>query len=257
MRLGHLNIPGTLTLLAVAAIWEIWVRSGVAQYEFLPAPSAIAFGLVEIVGSGELLTNTAHTLGSVLIGWIASCAIGGTLGLLLGLSALARRYLLATLEVLRPLPAIAFLPVALLLFNFSLTTELILIVYASMWPMFVNTMGGITNVTSRLHDVGLTLQLSRLRMLTKVLIPAAAPSILVGCRLSLGTSLVMAIIAEMLGNPHGLGYAVVSALQAMRPERMFAYVIFTGVLAIVLNNGIMIASRRLLAGHDREASAHA
>jgi ABC-type nitrate/sulfonate/bicarbonate transport system permease component len=94
-------------------------------------------------------------------------------------------------------------------------------------------------------------------MLTKVLIPAAAPSILVGCRLSLGTSLVMAIVAEMLGNPHGLGYAVVSALQAMRPERMFAYVIFTGVLAIVLNNGIMIASRRLLAGHDREASAHA
>jgi len=124
------------------------------------------------------------------------------------------------------LPAIAFLPVALLLYNFSLTTELIVIVYASIWPMFVNTMGGVVSVASRLHDVRLTLQLSRWQMLTKVLIPAAAPAIMVGCRLSLGTCLVMAIIAEMIGNPHGLGYAVVSALQAMRPERMFAYVIF-------------------------------
>jgi sulfonate transport system permease protein len=256
MRLDRLNIPGTLTLLAVALLWEMWVRFGAVHFEFLPAPSAIAIGFDEIVRSGELLTNTAHTLGSVLIGWMASCAIGGALGLLLGLSAWARRYLLATLEVLRPLPAIAFLPVALLLFNFSLTTELVLIVYASMWPMFVNTMGGIASVASRLHDVGLTLHLSRSRMLTQVLIPAAAPAILVGFRLSLGTCLVMAIIAEMLGNPHGLGYAVVNTLQAMRPERMFAYVIFTGVLAIALNNCVVLASRWLLAGHTREASAH-
>jgi ABC-type nitrate/sulfonate/bicarbonate transport system permease component len=257
MRPGLLNIPGTLTLLAVAALWEIAVRSGATQYEYLPAPSAVIVGFEEIARSGELLANTAHTLRSVLIGWALSCTIGGALGLLLGLSALARRYLLASLEVLRPLPAIAFLPVALLLYNFSLTTELIVIVYASIWPMFVNTMGGVVSVASRLHDVGLTLQLSRRQMLTKVVIPAAAPAIMVGCRLSLGTCLVMAIIAEMIGNPHGLGYAVVSALQAMRPERMFAYVIFTGVLAISLNACLIFASGKLLRGFAREAAAHA
>jgi len=257
MRPSFLNIPGTLTLLAVAAAWEASVQSGAVTFEYLPAPSGIIIALVDLVSSGELAANTAHTMRSVLIGWILSIAIGSGLGLLFGLSAFARRYFLASLEVLRPLPAIAFLPVALLLFSFSLTTELIIIVYASVWPMFVNTMGGITNVSSRLHDVSLTLQLSRRRALTKVLIPAAAPAIMVGCRLCMGTALVMAIIAEMIGNPHGLGYAVVSALQAMRPERMFAYVIFVGVLAISLNACLILASRQLLSGHTREVSHHA
>lgn len=250
------NIPGTLTLLLVAAAWEALVRSGAVAFEYLPAPTSIIVAFAEIVRSGELAANTSHTIQSVLIGWVIACAIGGALGLLLGLSPLARRYLLASLEVLRPLPAIAFLPVALLLFNFSLTTELIVLVYAAIWPMFVNTMGGIMNVASRLHDVGLTLQLSRARMMTKVLLPAAAPAIMVGARLSLGTALVMAIIAEMIGNPHGLGYAVVGALQAMRPERMFAYVIFVGVLAILLNAGLILAARWLLRGHSREATSH-
>jgi ABC-type nitrate/sulfonate/bicarbonate transport system permease component len=257
MRLKDLNVPGLLTLLSAAALWEILVRSGVLTFAYLPAPSAIIIAFAEIAVSGELLATTAHTLRSVLIGWVLACAIGGGLGLLLGLSPLARRYLLASLEVLRPLPAIAFLPVTLLLFNFSLTTELIVIVYASLWPMFVNTMGGVAGIASRLHDVGITLQLSQRHLATKLLVPAAAPAIMVGCRLSLGTSLVMAIIAEMIGNPHGLGYAVVSALQAMRPERMFAYVIFVGGLAILLNACVLLADRLVFRGHARGAAKHA
>ena len=93
---------------------------------------------------------------------------------------------LASLEVLRPLPAIAFLPLALLLFNFSLTTELVLIIYASIWPVLINTMGGVMSVTSRLYDVGRTLRLSRVQTLVKVIVPAAAPAIVTGCRLSMG-----------------------------------------------------------------------
>jgi ABC-type nitrate/sulfonate/bicarbonate transport system permease component len=256
MQRRPVNIPGILALLLVAALWEALVRSGLMAFEYLPAPSGIAVAFFDVLASGELFVHTAHTIRSVLIGWLLACAIGGALGLLLGLSSFARRYLLASLEVLRPLPAIAFLPVSLLLFSFSLTTEVIVIVYASIWPMFVNTMGGLLNVASRLYDVGLTLQLSRPRILTKVLIPAAAPAIVVGCRLSLGTALVMAIIAEMIGNPHGLGHAVVTSLQAMQPARMFAYVIFVGVLAIVLNAGLLFATQRLLASHHREAVQH-
>ncbi|HEX4407827.1 MAG TPA: ABC transporter permease subunit [Xanthobacteraceae bacterium] len=250
---AKLNIPGTLTLLALVALWEVAVRGGAVTFDYLPAPSAIAVAFVGIVRSGELLTATLHTLGSVLIGWVLALVIGGALGLLFGLSAFARRWFLATLEVLRPLPAIAFLPVALLLFSFSLTTELVVMVYASIWPMFINTMGGIANVSSRLNDVGLTLKLSPTQTLLKVLIPAAAPSILVGARLCLGLTLVLAIIAEMIGNPHGLGYAVVNALIAIQPEQMFAYVLFIGVLAIALNALLLQAARLLLPAYGRGA----
>jgi sulfonate transport system permease protein len=256
MRTTAINIPGIATLAAVALAWELAVRTGLVTFEYLPAPSAIAVAFVGIVRSGELLANTAHTLRSILIGWLLALLIGGALGLIFGLSRFGRRYFLASLEVLRPLPAIAFLPVALLLFNFSLTTELVVMVYASIWPMFTNTMGGIANVASRLHDVSLTLKLSRFDTLVKVLLPAAAPAILVGARLCLGTTLVMAIIAEMIGNPHGLGYAVVSALMSIQPEQMFAYVLFIGVLAIALNGCLILAARGLLPAYGREAAAH-
>ena len=256
MRIPPINIPGIVTLVAVVAAWEAAVRSGLVTFEYLPAPSAIAEAFVGIVRSGELLTNTVHTLRSVLIGWVLALLIGGMLGLVFGLSAFARRYFLASLEVLRPLPAIAFLSVAVLLFNFSLTTELVVMVYASVWPMFINTMGGISNVAPRLHDVSLTLKLSRAQTLTKVLLPAAAPAILVGARLCLGTTLVMAIIAEMIGNPHGLGYAVVSALMAIQPEQMFAYVLFIGILAIALNGCLLLVARRLLPAYGREVAHH-
>ena len=82
----------------------------------------------------------------------------------------------------------------------------------------------------------------------KVLLPAAAPAILVGARLCLGTTLVMAIIAEMIGNPHGLGYAVVSALMSIQPEQMFAYVLFIGVLAIALNGCLLVRRAPPVAG---------
>ena len=168
-----------------------------------------------------------------------------------------RRWSLASFEVLRPLPAIAFLPLALLLFNFSLTTELVLMIYASVWPVFINTMGGVMGVTSRLYDVSRTLRLSRMQTLVKVIVPAAAPAIVTGCRLSMGLTLVMAIVAEMIANPHGLGYAVISELQAMQPQRMFAYVLFIGMLSIALNAGLLWVSRHILRSHRWAHADHA
>lgn len=248
------NLSGTVTIIVVLAIWEIAVRGGLVTFEYLPAPTAIIAAAWGLLLSGELVAQTAHTIGAVLLGWLIACAGGLTLGLLLGFSRTAKRYVEATLELLRPLPGIAFLPVALLIFNFSLQTELVVMVYASIWPILINTMSGILGVAPRLHDVGRTLRLSRMRVLTRVLIPAAAPSIIVGCRLGLGTALVMAIIAEMLGNPHGLGYAVVSELQAMQPERMFVYVLLIGFLGLALNAVLVGVSQRLLRGH-RQAHA--
>jgi len=164
---------------------------------------------------------------------------------------------LSPAKPLRPLPAIAFLPLALLLFNFSLTTELVLMIYASVWPVFINTMGGVMGVTSRLYDVSRTLRLSRMQTLVKVIVPAAAPAIVTGCRLSMGLTLVMAIVAEMIANPHGLGYAVISELQAMQPQRMFAYVLFIGMLSIALNAGLLWVSRHILRSHRWAHADHA
>ncbi len=249
MRLPRINIPGTATLLVLTGFWEWSVRSGYFAFEYLPAPSDIFRAWIDLIKSGELFEYTIHTLSAVAIGWVAAVSIGISLGILLGLSQTARNWSLASLEILRPLPAIAFLPLALLLFNFSLQTELVLIIYASAWPAFVNTMGGVMNVPAQLRDVSKSLRLSTMQTLIKIVLPAAAPAIVVGCRLSMGLTLIMAIIAEMLANPHGLGYAVISELQAMQPQRMFAYIVYIGVLAICLNALLTQVSEYILRHH--------
>src|SRR5215468_7091064 len=179
------NIAGLLTMAACGLVWELTIQAGILEYQYLPAPSAIIQGAGELAASGELAAATVHTLQSVFLGWAIAVAAGVSLGLLLGFSPLLRRYSLATIEVLRPMPAIAFVPVALLLFGFSIETELMVIILPSLWPVLVNTMGGVAAVHARLTDVGRTLQLSRAAMLCRVMLPAAMPAILVGTRLSL------------------------------------------------------------------------
>jgi sulfonate transport system permease protein len=243
MSARWINVPGLLTIAAVLGLWEAAVRSGQLAFDYLPPPSGILLALAGLAHSGQVFIDTAHTLRSVLIGWTIACGIGIALGLLLGLSGLARRYCMASVEVLRPMPGIAFLPLALLVFKFSLETELAVIIYPALWPIMINTMGGVADVATRLHDVSRTLHLTRAQSLAKVLIPAAAPAILVGARLSLGVALVMAIIAEMIGNPQGLGHAIIRDMQAFQPEKMFANVFVVGILGIALNAALLALSR--------------
>ena len=127
------------------------------------------------------------------------------------------------------MPGIAFLPLALLIFNFSLETELAIIIYPALWPVMINTMGGVDrrgeaparrrpHVSPDAHAGAVQGRSFR----------PPRPAILVGARLSLGVALVMAVIAEMLGNPQGLGYAIIREMQAFQPEKMFAAVLVVG-----------------------------
>jgi sulfonate transport system permease protein len=188
---------------------------------------------------GLLLHDLLHTLVSIAIGWTIAMIVGVSIGLLLGFSALARRYLLASIEVLRPMPGIAFAPLGLLLFGFSLQTELVVTVLPTVWPVMINTMGGIANVQPRLTDVGRTFRLSSHEIVCYLLLPAAMPSIVVGARISLGLALVMSIVAEIVGNPEGLGYGILREQQALHPEFMFAYIAVVGALGVILNAGVL------------------
>ena len=238
-RLPRLNVPGLVTLVICVALWELAIRSGSVHYDYLPPPSAIFGGFLELVRSGQLAIDTLHTVKSVLIGWAVAMVLGVVLGLILGSSPLVRRYSLASIEVLRPMPAIAFVPVALLLFGFSIETELIVIILPSLWPVLINTMGGVMGIHARMFEVGRTFRLPRAEIVRKILLPAALPAILVGARISMTLALVLAVVAEMVGNPNGLGYAIVRDQQALRPELMFADVVVIGLIGIVLNAALV------------------
>ena len=236
------------------ALWELAVRSGLAQYGYLPPPSEIGAALVSMPATRPIATEFAHTLTAVFLGWTIAVLLGLIGGTALGLSAVARRYGLATVEVLRSLPGIAFVPLAMLLFGFSLQMELAVIVFPAIWPVFVNTMSGMQALPLRLHDVAHSMRLSHADALFKIYMPAAAPAILVGCRLSLTLSLVLAVIAEMVGNPEGLGYAVVREQQGLQPAFMFAYVFLIGLTGIALNSLVVAAGKAIIPGELQRPS---
>ena len=171
--------------------------------------------------------------------------LGISLGFLLGLSPTARRYSLASIEVLRPMPGVAFAPVGLLLFGFSLKTEMVVTILPVLWPVLVNTIGGVTGVHQRLYDVGRTFRLGRKDTILRIILPAAMPPIVVGARISLGLALVLAVVAEMVGTPEGLGYGIVREQQALRPDLMFAYIVTVGFIGIALNVGMLALAEAL------------
>jgi sulfonate transport system permease protein len=242
-------MQATIVPAIILAAWEAAVRFG-AGYEFLPAPSTIVLATFDVLRSDDLPSQVVHSLTAIVTGWLVASLIGVLLGIIFGLSRQLREWAMPSIEVLRPLPAIAFLPVAILLFNFSMRTELLLITYACIWPVFVNTLRGVVGVPSQLRAVAEVLKLGRVHTVISIIIPAAAPSILVGCRVGLGLALIMAIVAEMLANPAGLGYAVISELQAMQAGRMFAYVLLICLLSILINYAMAIATSLLLRHHS-------
>ena len=245
-RLASLNWLGLGTMLCLLALWQALVGAGVLDYEYLPAPTAVAEAGARLTLSGELPATTGHTLRVVLLGWLAAGTIGIGLGLLLGLSDSAWRWSMASLEAIRAMPPICLVPVALLIFGFSVRMELTIIVYAAAWPVMINTIDGARGVRAELLQVARILRLSRSETIRKIILPAARPLMIVGLRLALSFALVLAIVAEVAGNPSGLGNAIVSAQQALRPDEMFVYVLAIGLLGVALNAAFAVLVRRAI-----------
>lgn len=242
------NVPGALALVVIVAFWQLAVEVGWLTYQFLPAPSTIGRAMSDMTSSGELSDAMGHTVSAALAGWGIASVAGVAVGLAMGLSRPVWRYGMSTVEILRSVPAISLVPVAILVFGFSLRMEVAIITYVCWWPVLVATVTGVGQVTVRHRDVARQLQLGRLAHLQKITLPAAMGDIIVAMRLALSLALALAVVSEMIGNPHGVGYQMVLAQQSIRPDRMLAYIVVIGILGILFNAVFVGATRWLFPG---------
>jgi sulfonate transport system permease protein len=228
--------------------WEALVRTGVVHFGYLPAPSAILGGFGDLLLSGALARDLAHTLGVALLSAAIAILLGVTIGAAMGLLPLFQAFTGSSIDFLRSLPVIALIPVAILVLGPEFRTEVVIAVYAATWPVLVNTAGGVRAVHPQLHEVARTFQLSRAEHLRKIILPASVPAILVGSRLAVISALVVAILAEMLANPQGVGWGLMQALNGLRVERMWAYSVTCGALGFLVNAALVYAVRHALPG---------
>jgi sulfonate transport system permease protein len=233
---------------ALVAVWQLAVELGRLRYQFLPAPSAIMGALGRLTESGELPGAVLHTVSAALGGWVIASVAAVLVGLVLGLSRTAWSFTMSSVEVLRAVPAISLVPLAILLFGFSLRTEITVITYVAWWPVLVATVAGVSQVTQRHEDVARALQLSRGARVLKVVLPTAMSQIIVAMRLALSLALALAVVTEMVGNPAGVGYQMILAQQAIQPAEMFAYILVIGVIGIAFNAVFVNLTSWLLPG---------
>jgi len=234
-----LALPAVLIALA-----EIGARAAGPSDAVAP-PSAVAVALVEALGDGSILQATRDTLLSAFGGLAIGAAAGLALGILLGSVRWLDRLLELTIELLRPIPSVAVIPIALVALGFGYGLEIAIVAFSCLWPLLLLTRAAVRGVEPRLIEVARALRLTPLDRILKIVAPAALPRIFIAFRLAVGISLIVAVTVEIAVNPQGLGYGVMTAGQALRPELMLAYLVWIGIVGFALNSGMIFAQNRL------------
>jgi ABC-type nitrate/sulfonate/bicarbonate transport system permease component len=256
--LGGLVVP-----ISVIGCWQALKSAGFIDYQYLPSPVDVLSALVELTHSGELARDVAHTLTTAALAFSLAMILGAAAGLAIGLAPAVRRHVMASVDFLRTIPAVALVPVAVLAFGPTSSTEVVLAAYAALWPIVLHTAAGAATVHPRHYDVARMLRFGPATTLRKIVIPAVIPAWVVGARISAIIALLVAVLAEMIMYPRGLGGGLIESMHALAPARMWAYALVCGIVGALLNAGLRYAVHLMSPGHaphtdtDRPAPAPA
>jgi NitT/TauT family transport system permease protein len=187
------------------------------------------------IADGSILLATWQTFEAALTGFAVAALSGILCGVILGLSPRLERVVGPSIDALRPIPSVALIPLALLVFGFGLRMEASVVAFACFWPVLLMTIAAVRGIEPRLLDVARSLELSFFSQMKKIIVPAALGRISVGLRLALAISLVVAVTVEIVLNPRGLGYSMIGAQQALRSDLMYAELLWLGVVGWILN----------------------
>lgn len=245
---------GWVLPLAVVAAAEAWFLFNPILSDTLAAPSKILFGALEVMTDGTLLRTTYQTIFAAAAGLLIGMIAGTACGILVGLSRFADHFSSWSVEMLRPIPSVALIPLALLTFGYGYRMEYAVVAWATFWPFLILTQHALKQIDVRLIEVSKLMGFGIFSRIFKIMLPAAAPRLFTALRLSVGLALVVAVTVEIAANPQGLGYGLMVSQETIRPDRMFALLIWVGILGWALNYILVRLEGRLFA-HRAPGSA--
>ncbi|GAC1421754.1 MAG: nitrate ABC transporter permease [Candidatus Velthaea sp.] len=223
--------------------WYIYAHSGFAS-KLLPAPEAVLLNLIEALrdpfyvhGDNDkgIGLHLLASLSRVALGFALAALIAIPLGIAIGLSPVAARAFDPYVQVLRPVSPLAWLPIGLALLKSSAATALFVITISSLWPILLNTIFGVRGINPTYLNVARTLGASRFALLRRVILPAAAPSIVAGLRIGIGIAWLVIIAAEMLIGGTGIGYFVWNEWNNLSIASIITAIIVIGVVGLALD----------------------
>lgn len=248
-RLSHYALAFAVPV-ALACGWEFAVRAGWSNGRLMPPPSRIIDAFADLASSGELWVHVFATLMRVLAGFALGAITGAIIGALSGVSDIARRTLDPSLQALRSVPSIAWVPLFLLWLGIFEASKIALIAVGVFFPVYLGVSGAIDNIDRKLVEVGRVFRLTPVQMVTRILLPAILPATIIALRAGLGLGFMFVVAAEFMGASEGLGYLLVDGQQMGRPDRILAAIIAFAALGKICDGILVMLTQPLLRWQD-------
>ena len=241
---------GLVLPVGLALLWELAAAQGWITRRLLPPPTVIAVQLHELALTGELGRHLEATLRRVALGFALGVGAGTLLGAVTGTLEPLRRLLDPTVQALRAIPSIAWVPLFVLWFGIFETPKVLLIAVGAFFPVYLALEAGIRGVDRKLVEVGRVYHLGPLSMIGRILLPAALPAWLTGVRGGLGLAWMFVIAAELMGASEGLGYLLVDGQMSGNAAIILGALLLFAVLGKASDALLVAATRRLIAWQD-------
>ncbi|HCU78352.1 MAG TPA: ABC transporter permease [Microbacterium sp.] len=230
--------------------WQLIPTLGFLNPAIFPPATEVLARLASETLDVEFWRNVGRTMTAWAIGLAIAVVLATVLGLAIGMVPFLRRATHTTVEFLRPIPSVALIPIAILMFGIQLQAALVIIVFASFWQVFVQVLYGVADIDAVARDTARSFGLSRSSRVVNLVLPTALPYLMTGLRLAATVALILSVTAEMtIGNP-GLGREIVFAQSAGDYVGVYALVIVTGLLGLIVNLVFRTIERRSLSWHQ-------
>jgi sulfonate transport system permease protein len=249
-RFGAKFVLGILLPVTLAVAWEIAVATGFAQGRLMPPPSRLFKTLYDLAITGELWRHIGATLARVAAGFALGTVIGTLIGALAGASRLAKDIVDPTLQGLRSVPSIAWVPLFILWLGIFEESKIALIAVGCFFPVYLGVFGAISSVDRKTVEVGRIFRLSQFQLVRRILLPAILPAYILALRQGLGLGWMFVVAAEFMGASEGLGYLLVDGQQLGKPDQILAAILTFAILGKITDGLLAAASAPLLTWQD-------
>jgi len=230
----------------VLAVWEAADLLGQIKPYTMPSLKKVAFTAVEMIRNGKLAAHILASIARVLEGFLTASAVALILGIAIGLSPTMESFTLLALQILRPIPPIAWIPLAILWFGIGELSKIYIIFVGAFFPVLVNVVDGIKTIDPRLFELARVYETPRRKLILKVILPGAMPSIMTGLRVGLGNAWICVVAAEMIAATRGVGYMLSDGRSLARPDIVILGMIIVGIIGKVMDDIISRVRTQIL-----------